>query len=61
MKRRTYNNVLKAIKIVQKKGYSFEESRGIALKVFDEHENGQMSIEFWLDKIASKEEWKAEV
>lgn len=58
MKRRTYNNVLKAIKIIQKKGYSFEESRDIVLKVFDEHENGQMSIEFWLDKIARKEQWK---
>lgn len=57
MKRRTYNNVLKAIKIVQKKGYSFEESRDIVLKVFDEHENGQMSIEFYLDKIVSKEEY----
>ena len=27
------------------------------LKVFEEHENGEMPIEWWLDKIISKEEW----
>lgn len=58
MKRRTYNNVLKGIKIIQKKGYDFEEARDIVLKVFDEHENGEMSIEFYLDKIISKEEFE---
>ena len=57
MKRKTYNNVLKGIKIVQKKGYDFQESSEIVLKVFEEHENGEMPIEWWLDKIISKEEW----
>ena len=57
MKRKTYNNVLKGIKIIQKKGYDFQESSEIVLKVFEEHENGEMSIEWWLDKIISKEEW----
>ncbi len=57
MKRKTYNNVLKGIKIIQKKGYDFQESSEIVLKVFDEHENGEMPIEWWLDKIISKEEW----
>lgn len=57
MKRKTYNNVLKGIKIVQKKGYNFQESSEIVLKVFEEHENGKMSIEWWLDKIVNKEEW----
>lgn len=57
MKRKTYNNVLKAIKIIQKKGYDFQESSEIVLKVFEEHENGEMPIEWWLDKIVCKEEW----
>ena len=58
MKRKTYNNVLKGIKIVQKKGYDFQESSEIVLKVFEEHENGEMPIEWWLDKIISKEEFE---
>ena len=58
MKRKTYNNVLKGIKIVQKKGYDFQEASEIVLKVFDEHENGEMPIEFYLDKIVSKEEFE---
>ena len=57
MKRKTYNNVLKGIKIIQKKGYNFQESSEIVLKVFEEHENGEVPIEWWLDKIISKEEW----
>ena len=59
MKRKTYNNVMKGIKIIQKKGYDFQEASEIVLKVFDEHENGEMPIEFYLDKIVSKEEFEA--
>ena len=58
MKRKTYNNVMNGIKIIQKKGYDFQEASEIVLKVFDEHENGEMSIEFYLDKIVSKEEFE---
>lgn len=58
MKRKTYNNVMKGIKIVQKKGYDFNEASEIVLKVFDEHENGEMPIEFYLDKVISKEEFE---
>lgn len=59
MKRKTYNNVLKGIKIIQKKGYDFQESSEIVLKVFEEHENGEMPIEWWLDKVISKKEYEA--
>ena len=58
MKRKTYNNVMKGIKIIQKKGYDFKEAGDIVVKVFDEHENGEMPIEFYLDKIVSKEEFE---
>ena len=59
MKRKTYNNVMKGIKIIQKKGYDFQEASEIVLKVFDEHENGEMPIEFYLDKVISKKEYEA--
>ena len=58
MKRKTYNNVMKGIKINKKKGYDFQEASEIVLKVFDEHKNGEMPIEFYLDKIVSKEEFE---
>lgn len=59
MKRKTYNNVMKAIKLIQKKGYSFNEASEIVLKCFDNAEanpNG-CSVEYYLDKIVTKEEW----
>lgn len=59
MKRKTYNNVLNAIKMIIDKGYTEEEAETIALRIFDEHENGQMPIEFYINKIISKEEWEA--
>ena len=58
MKRKTYNNVLKSIKIIQKKGYDFDEASDIVLNVFDLHKDGEMPIEFWLDKIIAKEEFE---
>ena len=54
MKRRTYNNMLKATKMIVEKGYSWNEANEIAMKVFDESEqqkNG-MPIEWYIDKIA---------
>ena len=59
MKRKTYNNVMKGIKIIQKKGYDFKEAGDIVLKVFDEHENEEIPIEFYLDKLISKKEYEA--
>lgn len=57
MKRKTYNNVMKAIKMIEKKGYNFDESSEIALRIFDEHENDVMPIEWYIDKVISKEEF----
>jgi len=60
MKRRTYNNMLKGIEIIQKKGYDFVEANKIAHQIFDNMEqlkNG-MSFEWFAEKIATKEEWK---
>lgn len=38
MKRKTYNNVLKAGKLIQKKGYEEKEALRIAVNVFDQLE-----------------------
>lgn len=60
MKRNTYNNVVKATKMIQKKGYSLEEANEMAIRLFDEHTRDMNSIEFYIDKILDKEEWKKE-
>ncbi len=57
MKRKTYNNVLKAAKLIQKKGYEQKEALEIAVQKFDELEqmhNG-MSVEWLIDKMTIKE------
>ena len=56
MKRKTYNNVLKAAKLIMKKGYEENESLEMAVQVFDNMEmlqNG-MSAEWFIEKIAPK-------
>lgn len=60
MKRKTYNNVLKASKLIQKKGYSKEESLEIAVQKFDELAslNNGMSVEWLIDKMCSADEYK---
>ena len=49
MKRKTYNNVVKATKMIQKKGYSLEEANEIAIRLFDENTKEMNSIEFYID------------
>lgn len=56
MKRKTYNNVLKASKLIMKKGYEKQEALEMAVQVFDNMEvlkNG-MSAEWFIEKIAPK-------
>ena len=54
MKRRTYNNMVKAVNILMAKGYDKETANKIAMQCFDNAEQSKngMSIEWWLDKIA---------
>lgn len=56
MKRKTYNNVLKAGKLIQKKGYDEKEALELAVRFFDDLPNGS-NVEFLIDKMATKEEW----
>lgn len=58
MKRRTYNNMAKATKMIVKKGYSWTEANEIAIKCFDDMEltkNG-MDVEWYIEKIVEKEQ-----
>ena len=60
MKRKTYNNVMKAIKIIQNKGYNFEEAKEIVMNIFEQYENSYYNIEFYLDKVLDKVTWVKE-
>ena len=54
MKRKTYNNVIKASKLIMKKGYEQKEAQEMALRIFENMEqlkNG-MSAEWFIEKIA---------
>lgn len=56
MKKKTYNNVMKAARMIREKGYEEKESLEIAVQVFDNMEmlqNG-MSAEWFIEKIAPK-------
>lgn len=57
MKRKTYNNVLKAGKLIQNKGYEEKESLEMAVKLFDDLENlhNGMSVEWLIDKLVEKQ------
>ena len=62
MKKKTYNNVLKAVRLIMKKGYEEKESLEMAVKIFDEMEvlNNGMSIEWRISQIIPKSEWEAQ-
>jgi len=61
MKRLTYHNLMRAIKILQAKGYSFDESEKIARLKFDylEHDTtGYWTFEMLAQKVVSKDEYE---
>lgn len=54
MKRRTYNNMLKATKMIVEKGYDWNTANQIAIQCFDELEqlNNGMNVEWLINQIA---------
>lgn len=56
MKRRTYNNMVKATKMIANKGYEWNLANEIAMKCFDNAEQSGMSVEFLIEKIRNAEE-----
>ena len=56
MIRKTYNNMVKATKMIFEKGYSWEEANEIAIQIFEQtrtSKNG-MSVEWWIGKLRNK-------
>lgn len=62
MKKKTYNNVVKAAKLIMKKGYEEKESLEMAVKIFDEMValNNGMTIEWRISQIMPKTEWETQ-
>lgn len=58
MKQKTYYNVMRASRMIMEKGYTQKEAIEIAVKIFNEHENGQMPIEYFIEKVITKQEWE---
>ena len=56
LKRKTYNNVLKAAKLIHKKGYSERESLELAVQKFDQlsEMHNRMSVEWLIEKMEQK-------
>ena len=46
MKRKTYNNVIKASRLIMKKGYNKQESLDMAVKIFDMMEEMKSRMKF---------------
>ena len=62
MKRKTYNNVIKASRLIMAKGYERQEALEMAVNVFDEMEalkNG-MSAEWFISRIIPKQDYLAQ-
>ena len=59
MIRRTLNNMEKAVQLIMAKGYDHTAANEIAMQCFEDAERAKngMSIEWWIDQIANKEEW----
>lgn len=66
MTRKTYNNVIKAGRMIQKKGYSEKESLELAIKFFDQIEFAKavdgvkLHIEPIIERIVPAEEYYSE-
>lgn len=54
MKRHTYQNMIKATKMIVAKGYDFKTANEIAIKCFDVMETNKngMPVEWYIEKIA---------
>ena len=55
MKRPTYNNMVKATKMIAAKGYDWDTANEIAIRCFENAKSNGMSVEWWIAKIAERE------
>ena len=61
MKRLTYNNMLRAIKLIEAKGYDKYTATELAKQCFDlaSHNKNGMPIEWYIDKIIDAATYEA--
>lgn len=55
MKRKTYNNVVKAVNLIMAKGYDRKTANDIAIRIFDfdmKFSNNGMPAEWFIEKLA---------
>lgn len=55
MKRKTYNNMVKAVKMIMAKGYDKETANDIAIRIFDfdmKFSHNGMPAEWFIEKLA---------
>jgi hypothetical protein len=62
MVKKTYNNVLKAARLIRKKGYDEQISYKLALQCFDnmEYGNNIFPVEYYINRILPREQWEKE-
>lgn len=60
MKRKTYNNMIKATKMIADKGYQWEEANQIAISCFEQMKQASngMEVEWFINQIITKEEYE---
>lgn len=58
IKTKTYNNFMRVVRMIQKKGYDFEESVKVTRKIFDQYESypDGLSVLKMVDMIVMKGE-----
>lgn len=55
MKRKTYNNMVKAVNLIMAKGYDKQTANDIAIRIFDidmKFSNNGMPAEWFIEKLA---------
>lgn len=60
VKYKTLKNIEKAVLLIMEKGYDREEANSMAITCFDASKTNGMSVEWWIKRILSKEEWLRE-
>ena len=62
MKRKTYNNMVEATKMIADKGYKWEEANQMAILCFEQMKqaNNGMNVEWFINKIITKEEYESQ-
>ena len=59
IKNKTYYNFMRVVRMIEAKGYNFEESAAISHRIFDEFNPQGLPILAMVDRIITKAEYEA--